>query len=503
MARLLYVTYGAYRVGLTPTSSAVELEDRYSWDADENSVTFSFQVLITASTPTLYETARAAFEAAILTPDQALTVVMDSNTVHSYDPSANTGLNPRGSVRKVPGRHNTARSGRFVATITLGLPMDASGRAGRRSARVQIFVTPSGRKRAVVEATYTAATSGMGGVAGARATYEANMATFVESVLSGIGGTWEQIGNEYVSTDQNDKVANGVLVYEELKYNQGVGALDVAAVKQQSLVINRRDPSINDTTQGIQGSSWSVRKLQLLEASYDASIDFSTTTDLTGLWTGTILPRIDESVADQATSTVIRSSVTANFDPVENRISARVTYLADVGGAFQQMRESLAEQLDEGNIYRPVWDGEDFTAVKYKAKKSHTRTLTRQYVCRRGAGGAHAGSAGAGAQRVGANVLTGFGQIGQPLGLGFVGGQVGGVLGAGASSAADTPPDQGPGWDLVRTRDRETPFTLGEFGSPLPLEGWVRSWVWIRVDDISNRPVTGGPASNAGGTRTR
>lgn len=522
MARLLYIVYGAYRVGLTPTSSAVELEDRYSWGSDENGASFSFQVLITADTPTNYNTAVAAFEVAMRTPDLALTVVMDSDTRHTYDPAANTGLNPRGSVRKIGGKHNTARSGRFAASITLALPMDATGRAGRRSATVQVFKTPAGRRRCVIDAAYTAATLAMGGVAGARANYAAGIATYAAAQITALGGTWELLADSNVATDQNDKVATGSRVYQELKYNQGVGTLDVGSIKNQRLIIKRGDPSINDTVQGIQGSQWDVSRLQLLEATYSAQIDFAVTTGLKDLWEGTILPHIDESVSAVASSAVIRSTPKPEFNPVENTISASVTYLADVGGAFFQMRESMAAQTDEGIVFRPVWNGDPYARVKYQGPKHSTRTLTRQYVSRSGGGGkkASAGKGGGGALGIfgiGAGLDVGLGGslgafgIGSSLGFSFASGAIGGgvrgvVGGGGGSGTVDEAPDQGKEWTLIKTRERESPFSIGAADSPFAMEGWVRSWVWVRAHDVSNRPMTGSEpqgeiSSAAGGIR--
>lgn len=497
MARLEKITYGSYSVGLTPTSSAVTLEDRYSWDSDENTVTLAFQVLIAASTPEAFGDARQAFVDAILTPDQALTVVIDSQTEHTYSPSANTGLNTRGSVRKIPGKHNTAKSGRFEARITCDLPMTASGRAGRRTGRVQVFTTTSGRRRCVIDATYTAATSGMGGVQSASAQVASAFGTWADSQITALGGTWELLAESPLTYGQNNKIASASRTYQELKYNQGVGTLDVAAVKDQSLIVNRSDPSISDTVQAIGGGVWSVRKLQLLEASYYCAVDFATTTDLKSLWIQTILPKLDETVAIQADSTAIRSTPDVAFDPVENTIRARVTYFADVSGSFQSMRESLAEDKNPGRISEPVWNGDPYARVAYQGAASWSRTLTRQYV-QRAAGNAR-GSLRA---RGPGSFLSGLGQIGAPLGLGFVNGAGGGVIGGGGGADASQPPNFGENWYLQRERSRLTPFTLGPYDNGLELEGWVRSWVYFYENDVSNRPVTGGEFGS-GSTRAR
>lgn len=520
MARLERITYGSYAVGLNPTSSAVTLEDRYSWDSDENTVTVAFQVLIAASTPEAFGDARQAFVDAMVLPDQALTVVIDSQTEHTYSPSANTGLNTRGSVRKIPGKHNTAISGRFEARITCDLPMTASGRAGRRNGRVQVFTTTSGRRRCVIDATYTAATSGMGGVQSASAQIASAFGTWADSQITALGGTWELLNQSPLTYGQNNKIASASRTYQEIKYAQGLSGLDVAAIRDQRLSINRTDPSINDTTQAIGGGAWSVQKLQLLSVRYACAVDFAVTTDLSSLWESTILPRLDSAIEALASSTAIRSTPEVTFDPVENTIAASVSYFADVGGQFQSMRESLAEQHDSGVILEPVWNGDPFARVKYQGIANSTRTLTRQYVVRStGTPGAQVGANGSGGNP--ALGIFGIGQslnlsganfgifgIGQNIGFSFGGPPVigrGGKRAAsgGGSSDASTPPDQGEEWHLVRTRTRESPFTIGPFANGLALVGWQRSWVWIRGVDVSGRIATGSPDKNREGTRTR
>jgi len=367
MARLVGVTYAGLTVGRSQTDSSYTLSGRYGFSETYEEATVTFQVEVSNTTRATFLASEAALVAAYTKPEQALAVVLEATTRHSFSHSANTGFNARPRITKT---HGTGNSARYRCEVTVELPADLTGRAGRQESSVEVETSASGQDSVVIEGTWTAV-----GANDARAQYLANINAYTSSVLSSLGGTWNQVRSRAIN-DTDDKVLKFNLEYIELIFDEGVGTLDVTALKNQDLSITRAIRGINDSTTSL-GAPTPLTEVHVV---YSTDVDKDVTTDLEGLWSSTVRPHIVNQAGIHAGGgTTVITSERPTFDGPRNRIGATMTLLVSKGGNFVRVRETTTDVIEQGLLFRAVWSGDPFERDMYQGPKSHVRTVVWTY----------------------------------------------------------------------------------------------------------------------------
>lgn len=363
MARLLAFTYGALTIG-NGGSSAYHLTGRYRFNHDYDRGSLTFEVVVQADDHADFVAAETALLDAYRLPDQALSVVLSATTRHSFDPAANSGFNLRASARKIGGEEDTALSAKYECVVTVELPANLTGRAGRRSSSVNVSTTTSGRRDVTITGVYTALANNA-----ARAQFAAQVDTFCNSILTDLGGTWEKVGTPLAETDDQNKVIRFTRSYAEVVYAQAASLVaNHPALIQPRLSIRRSRASLQSITGG--------EPLREITVDFAASV-VQVSADLTNLWESAVRPfmiREVERLSGGGTIAVIRETPVYGLN--ERDIAASMTLLVSVG--LLKARISVSDSHDLGLIFKPVWSGNPFERDEYKGPESFVRVVTKR-----------------------------------------------------------------------------------------------------------------------------
>ena len=377
MARLIKIAYGGITVGLGGNAS-ITLTDKYTVSYGYTEFAITWECVVRSSTRATFLTAEAALIAALRKPDQDLDVELGGTNRHAFAASDGTGFNARATCAKVGGAEDTANSARYRCSVSVQLPADLTGRAGRQTSMVSVDATPAGRRTVTISGTYTALST-----ASAAAQYVTAGTTYCDTVLSDVGGTYELLtplnssGSGFAAAagfryDDQNKVLSFSRSYREVIFNQGVGTLDVAAIKDPSFVVIRiTPPAEGDPT--VTNAPF-VR----LRGVYSCWVDKDTTTDLLTLYTGTIRPHL---LAQMDAHSGAGSSVVVHdepaFDKTENRISATLEAVASPGSGLVSSRLEVEDEVTSGKAWAPVWSSDPFAVDEYSVPALHLKTVRR------------------------------------------------------------------------------------------------------------------------------
>ena len=383
VSRELKITYGSMVVGGTT--------DYLIWGPwkltpySYGSVSVEFMVLVTSTTESGFAAARAAVENAFRTPRQRLKIELGSSTLRDFDPSTNSGFDAEAEIRDDGPPESTGRSRLYKVRISVKLPADLTGQNGLSESEIELEYSPSGVRTLTVSGTYTATTAPLE----ARANYEAHFATYVAGKVSGElgGGTFELVRKQATTGDTN-KVCRFRHTYEEVIFAQSVGALDDATLTQPSLNINRREVTTPSATSedlpaeakagGSQEKEPEITPSEfMVDISYDVNVDKSVT-NLYGKWTDTIKPFLLSVLSTYVLGgTSILESVDPGFDPVRNRISARISARVYRGGNLLKFTIRTTDDLDTGTAIIETHGSDPFSAYTYSGKAKLIRTIRR------------------------------------------------------------------------------------------------------------------------------
>lgn len=376
-ARELKITYNGLVLGSTSSKYYLDAPVRIAVGPDQASV--QADVIVVGTSESNFATNCSDLEAAFRVPRAALEVKFGSSTHASYDSTdaVNSGFNQRPSAVKVGDiNSDTGRSRRYRIEVVVDLPAatylnsDGSSTTYRRNATVNLYTTPSGRRRLTVTGQYTASA----GVT-ARAQYEANITDYVTTLTTAFGGTWESLAaplDPQVATDDQNKVCNFSVVLEEVIFNQLSGTVDDTTLRRPTLNITRGgDLSGDSIVFGIK-----AQRLQRIIVDYSVHVDRATTA-LETLWRDTIRPyliTLAKRVADSS-SGFIESEI-PTFDFVENRITARLTFVSPPGGTLLSARITTDESSNTGFTLVPVWGSDRLLKHRFTGPAAMTRTVT-------------------------------------------------------------------------------------------------------------------------------
>lgn len=372
LARELSITYGGYTVGGSKTNRI--LEAAYTSGGKYEQATLGFHFVLRpdpdSTTPEAdFIAAKVAAEAAFRKPRQACTVVQGGGTPISYSHSGNTGFNSDPQILKREDNINSGRACRYHIEITFGLPADNVGTGFRRYARENVAYTPARKRTLTMSGTYTA-----GGSDGARKKYEDGIAAYAASVQASLTGTWKLLQEPQTQVDDQDKVLDYSLTYEEvLPNNPGVAD---ATLRGERFTVTRSKFAPGDT----DDNGTPILRLANISATYEAWFDKGSTQDLKGKWDGTYRDKaVGQMSALFAGSGFALVEESPSFDITENKITCRLSAQGASAIGVVQYTLTITNTDSLGVQLVPVMNGRRLAKYKFPGPGSLIRQVTQRF----------------------------------------------------------------------------------------------------------------------------
>ncbi len=474
VTRELSIAYAGVTIGGTSAAFLLDAQPApYRIDHAYNQSTLEAHVTVLGTSESDFKAQCLALETACRTINGVLVITQGSQS-WTYSHAANTGILMRPSCRKI-GDHkkDTGRSRLYHVSWTWQNPADASGKGGLREGRFEVQTAATGRRSYALSGTYTALSG-----SASETVFTAAISTLLGVYESALGGTWER-GAKTTAKDDEDKILTFTVTGTEVIFYQSAGLLNNPSIKNPRLTVTRTRIGPGDTSDA-------ARPLQMFLA-YDADIDKSVTTDLSGFWDSTIKPwLLAHTLTISGGSSAAVVQIAPVFDYTNNRISASAELLVVTGSTILTHTITTREDTSEGQVYLPVWSGKPYGVAKFQGPKMKLRTITDSRVTlgsasgggggRAGVGGAQ-GGLGAGAPG-GGGLVGGFGALGgstaggpntsgfDPVGFNPFGGAKGGGIGGGAAGGLGGAANGGAGaaagaFEVIGTSVETTPKRIG------------------------------------------
>lgn len=360
IAREASVVYGGYTVGGAQTKRILR-DIMTSEDGYEHSVV-DFTFTVVGDDTTDFATECASAEAAFHAPHQNLTVAGLGSK--SFSHSSRTGFNAVPSISKIGHWSDSGLARTYRARVEVGRPAD-SGSSGRRLTRTQINVAygPQRRRTVTISGEWTGIST-----TSARDTYEAQITSYGNSVTSGLGGTFKLLNEPQTSSDDADNVIRISISYEEILDTQ-VGGSD-ADIRSESLVLVRIDDQPGDSPE--TGGSPYIR-LGTIQAQYSAYLE-KEGGSLYSKWDTLRTKIINVARTTYGLGSVVVVHEAPSYDFTDYKITANMTLTGFPGNKVVECRAETADELDEGHVLVPIWDGDRFSRYQYQGPASETRT---------------------------------------------------------------------------------------------------------------------------------
>lgn len=356
---LIKITYNSQVI----SNRVDKIRERISYREYEIEVDF----IILESSESSLVSSRQSFESALEADSKALLIEYGPagslTTMRSYSPASRTCLKVRTSLSKSGSDIDSNKSIRYNWRATVTLPADSAADIGRREATYSLDYTESRRKRLTFSGTYTGISAG-----GAKATYEAQAATWITSVFTSLSLTqanFEKISEHVQTEDDEDAVLNFNQVWQEGIFPQDATGTysspnSLANVTNVVVSFARR----TDNHMGIRQHG-PVR----VDVNFSCSFNNENVTPevIDSTWKNTIVPHLLAQVkAEFGGGLQAIESETVNPDMSENRLSAQMTVLISGGqGGLMSFEQTIEITSDPSLQKLKVLDGNDHTYMFY------------------------------------------------------------------------------------------------------------------------------------------
>ena len=371
MARDWAFTYAGLLVG-SGGDSAYTVVGPYSFSLDDRTHRGSlrFSVVVQHATEATYVTKEAALAEAWNTPHGDLVVTLGATTRHSYKRSDGTGFNHHATAVMVGDRElDSRRSSRWECSVEWDLPADLYDTDGRRGARVLLESDASEVRTVTLSGEWTRTST-----TAARAQFDAQVATWAATETTAIDSdaTWELLPDRS-ETDTKDNVLVFSRAYREVLDGSGS---DVANLRGENLAIEVSEEGPGDSVP----SGTSVGRFVTVTLTYSAAVPRSAGTGadyLRTVWLGQVRPYLLQRAATAAGSGVVAVlDQRPTLEPESNRIAATMRCLVDPGNAFLTLRISVQDDISNGLILEPVWDGSPWSRDIHQGPGTWIRTVS-------------------------------------------------------------------------------------------------------------------------------
>ena len=448
VTRELSITYGALTFG--PPPRAVDGTVTSFEDTESGTFGVTWRTLVTGSSEAVFATTCLAVEDAMGDRFEDLTVAYGSETHITLAHSTNSALNTKGSWEKLDEPGTTGRSRWYLCTVTATRP--ANDNTDRLDTSVVVSEDESKIRTLTISGTITAAVGGSDAYANA----VSKVPTFAGTVTSTLGGTWDK-GLLTIDRDDQDKIASYTWEQREIVYNESTAGLDSANIIRADVRFTSSDTWPGDTP------GKATRRTQIV-ATYTAGVDATASTDLVGLYTGTIRPYlISEARRLYSPSTLAIIEESPGTEASGNRIASRIVFDAVIDDA--QAYEYTAAQLtrtDTGSMLIKKWDGTKWGGKVLDVKADATRTTVVT------------------STNPNAVELAPVAHLGE-------------VAGNGDNGAPQLPERKTSGWVCIGIEHEATPTEIGnQYGDPLQvtLNSWTITEVYMEESEDEGPPTT-------------
>lgn len=370
LTRTLSVVYGSLTIG---GSNAEVLLDGPVVVAPHGplSVSVSCVAVLRPSTDSdaAFETLLDTVTTEMRTPRLRLRIIEGATTIRDFNPAsgAKSGFNTEPILSETGDPDvDSKRSRRCNFTWEIDLPADNYGQAGRADSSIQVAYDGSNIKTVTISGEYRSTSS----TASARAVYEAGITSYASTILSGLSGTYD-LANREATSDETDSICTFSHTYRQIIRNQAIATLDHAALIEPDLRLDLSSEFPGDAP------GRRVARLRTVTASYSSGVDQAVSTDLYGLWTGTVEPHILQSVADVFGGTVtaiVNRSIKPAVD--KNRLEGSLTLLVTSGGTTLSYRLTTRLYSDPGEVEEPLGNGDEFGRFVYNGPATLQQTVT-------------------------------------------------------------------------------------------------------------------------------
>lgn len=350
----LRVVYGAQTIGGV---SDWELDRGLVIDTGYEKTRVEFDAVYSgAATQTVFAAAAVAFEAAMRTPRARLQVLatdgVGTDTLLDLNPTVaaggNTGFNADAKAVKPGSPHDSLRSRRYHCTVEVEMPADLAGQAGRRSSRVEVFFSRGRVRTITISGVYTALAGN-----GARAQYNASIGAYATTIQTAIGGTYSAIpDSERATTDDADKLCEFSRSYRAIIQPESTAGTNDVEILEPHLRITRAFTAPGDS----QIDADRPRRLVDIDISYSAGIDSAADTALVEKWAADIRPQVLIRVAELfglGEIAVVDERVGPD-DEYENVLAASMR-IRGAQGNLIELEEIVSATLDEGKRIVKTW----------------------------------------------------------------------------------------------------------------------------------------------------
>lgn len=348
VSRLNTIVYGGVTIGGT---SDYQLIGPLRVETDYPAFTVRATVMCQDDTRTTFVTECNALEAAFRTPNSDLSVTLNGTAYKTLTAAGNTGMLGRADCKLRGHPADTNNSRIYDVSVSVMLPADETGKAGRRSAKVTVFADASGIQSLSIDATYTA----IGGndalaqakSAGAFPAYYAAQETAVDS-----SAVWDEPLLSY-TYDSDDKVVTATYRSTEILTDQTSAGKNSTALRGVvTRVSTRRNQPGSDPGSG-------ARPLLEVTVEYFVNVRRDVSTDLKGLWDDTIFPYLRTTALAQSGATNLTVvDATPIFDTDNNTIAAVLRFVGADGNTVTSSRTTIATLDRKPELLIPVLNGD-------------------------------------------------------------------------------------------------------------------------------------------------
>jgi hypothetical protein len=373
LTRTLSITYGTFEVG---GSTARRIDGGYSLTETGDRVQCEYSFFVIASSAADFKSQVAAVEAAFASQRETLTIKLDSQTIHTFAPTDGTGQDAFVTLEKGIDEGDTARSRRYTVRVDMGRDTTGSSN-GAREVTVTTTFDLSRRRQIEIAGEWV---GGSGGTASAR--YSAGIEARVTSIMTSLNVTVYELCDEQIETNTQNTICRFKRIYDEILFGQPTGGpVDHPAIVRQTFVITRHESAqaegggvsagtlIGSGNRG--GSTQAVKpkgngRATTVKCDYQCNVRFDKSTDLKGLWDGTIKGAIlTRARAIFASDVVAILDESVSFDQDYNTIKATILAQVASKGDVLSARLETEDTVKKGHILIPVLTADRNPYAKY------------------------------------------------------------------------------------------------------------------------------------------
>ena len=358
-------------------------------------------------------------EAAFRTPRGDFVWTLGATVIKSLKQSNNTGFDCRPTITKQGDQGDTGRSRRYTVRFDFGLPADNVGTSFRQDSSITVDYSPSRKRTVTIQGTYTA--NSTDGTTGAYAQYNAQIAAYATTVLTGVDGaaTWELVSEPQTQRNETDKNCTFIVVYREIIFNQSASGLDDTDIIDPTLIISRNRSAPGDsTTGGVQigagtgainygplgntaGTSLGTSGATVTQGNATSPggqtttqerptvtmIDFScnfnknTITSLASMkskWENNLRGYLIDLAGQVNTAGVVLIDEKPSWDTHERRMTATMEFHSYPPSPFEATH-TITDHMTYSKVMKAVWNGDPYARYVYQGPALKQRIVVSEY----------------------------------------------------------------------------------------------------------------------------